>query len=160
RVPSLPFSQTRMAPGPSASRSGVLLRPAPSVPRGTRGARLRQCSRHCHPSPSSRALSFCAALWWEDARVDDGIRYVRNGGVAVAYQVVGEGEVDLVFVPPYASNLVYGWVWSRWRVFYERLARSFRLILFDKRGTGLSDRGGQFAALETRMEDLRAVLDA
>ncbi len=93
-------------------------------------------------------------------RVDDEIRYVRNGGVAIAYQVVGEGEVDLVFVSAYGSNLVYGWVWPRWRAFNERLARSFRLILFDKRGTGLSDYGGQFAALETRMEDLRAVLDA
>jgi class 3 adenylate cyclase len=93
-------------------------------------------------------------------RVDDEIRYVRNGGVAIAFQVVGEGEVDLVFVDAYSSNLVYGWVWPRWRAFYERLARSFRLILFDKRGTGLSDHGGHFAALETRMEDLRAVLDA
>jgi class 3 adenylate cyclase len=92
--------------------------------------------------------------------VDDEIRYVRNGGVAIAYQVVGEAEVDLVYVPAYMSNLVYGWVWPRWRAFYERLARSFRLILFDKRSTGLSDHGGQFAALETRMEDLRAVLDA
>jgi len=92
--------------------------------------------------------------------VDDGIRYVRNGGVAIAYQVVGEGDVDLVFVPAYSSNLVYGWEWPRWRSFYERLARSFRLILFDKRGTGLSDHGSQFATLETRMEDLRAVLDA
>jgi class 3 adenylate cyclase len=98
--------------------------------------------------------------WCEDARVDDGIRYVRNGGVAIAYQVVGEGEVDLVFVPGYVSNLVYGWEWPRFRSFYERIARSFRLIRFDKRGTGLSDHGGQFAALETRMEDLRAVLDA
>jgi pimeloyl-ACP methyl ester carboxylesterase len=92
--------------------------------------------------------------------VDGEIQYVRNGGVAIAYQVVGEREVDLVFVPAYGSNLVYGWVWPAFRVFYERLARSFRLILFDKRGTGLSDQGGQFAALETRMEDLRAVLDA
>lgn len=55
-----------------------------------------------------------------------------------AYQVVGEGEVDLVYVPDYMSNLVYGWESPRWRAFYERLARSFRLILFDKRGTGLS----------------------
>jgi class 3 adenylate cyclase len=92
--------------------------------------------------------------------VDDGIRYVRNGGVAIAYQIVGKGDVDLVFVPDYMSNLVYGWEWQRWRSFYERVARSFRLVLFDKRGTGLSDHGGQFAALETRMEDLRAVLDA
>jgi class 3 adenylate cyclase len=88
------------------------------------------------------------------------IRYARSGGVAVAYLVVGEGDTDLVYVPDYMSNLVYGWESPRWRSFYERLARSFRLILFDKRGTGLSDHGGQFATLETRMEDLRAVLDA
>jgi class 3 adenylate cyclase len=85
---------------------------------------------------------------------------VRNGGVAIAYQVVGDGEVDLVYVPDYVSNLVYGWQSPHWRTFYERLAQTFRLILFDKRGTGLSDHGAHFAALETRMEDLRAVLDA
>src|SRR5215211_2435158 len=88
------------------------------------------------------------------------IRYARNGGVAIAYQVVGEGDVDLVYVPEWTSNLVYWWEYPRWRNFYLRLARSFRLILFDKRGTGLSDHGGQFATLETRMEDLHAVLDA
>lgn len=90
----------------------------------------------------------------------EGIGYARSAGVAIAYQVVGAGEVDLVYVPDYVSNLVYGWEYPYWRVFYERLARSFRLILFDKRGTGLSDHGAHFAALETRMEDLRAVLDA
>jgi class 3 adenylate cyclase len=88
------------------------------------------------------------------------IRYARGAGVAIAYQVVGAGEVDLVYVPDYVSNLVYGWEYPYWRAFYERLAGSFRLILFDKRGTGLSDHGAHFAALETRMEDLRAVLDA
>jgi class 3 adenylate cyclase/pimeloyl-ACP methyl ester carboxylesterase len=93
--------------------------------------------------------------------VQPDIRYARNGDVAIAYQLVGEGERDLVLVPDYASNLVYGWESPYWREFYERLARSFRLILFDKRGTGLSDRGGAgWAALETRMEDMRAVLDA
>jgi class 3 adenylate cyclase/pimeloyl-ACP methyl ester carboxylesterase len=74
--------------------------------------------------------------------------------------VVGEGDVDLVFVPGFMSNLVYDWEDPVERDFYLRLARSFRLILFDKRGTGISDHGGQFATLETRMEDLRAVLDA
>ena len=88
------------------------------------------------------------------------VRYVRSGGVAIAYQVVGEGETDLVFVPDFCSNLVYAWESPYWRPFYERLAQSFRLILFDKRGTGLSDRGGSFPTLETRMEDLRAVMDA
>jgi pimeloyl-ACP methyl ester carboxylesterase len=65
-----------------------------------------------------------------------------------------------VLVRDFFSNLVYDWESRHWRPFYERLARSFRLILFDKRGTGLSDRGGLFPTLETRMEDVRAVLDA
>jgi class 3 adenylate cyclase/pimeloyl-ACP methyl ester carboxylesterase len=88
------------------------------------------------------------------------IRYVRSGGVAIAYQIVGDGDTDLVYVPDFMSNLVYAWEYPRWRDFYRLLAGSFRLILFDKRGTGLSDHGGQFATLETRMEDLHAVLDA
>ena len=88
------------------------------------------------------------------------IRYARNGGVAIAYQVVGDGDTDLVYVPDFVSNLACGWDYPLWREFYMRLSRSFRLILFDKRGTGISDHGGQFAALETRMEDLHAVLDA
>jgi class 3 adenylate cyclase len=95
----------------------------------------------------------------EDSFVTVDIRYARNGGVAIAYQVVGGGETDLVYVPDFVSNLVYGWESRHWRDFYERLGQSFRLILFDKRGTGLSDSGGQFAALETRMEDLHAVLE-
>jgi len=88
------------------------------------------------------------------------IRYARSGSVAIAHQVLGEGETDLVYIPDYLSNLVFGWESPHWRRFYERLAQSFRLILFDKRGTGLSDYGGQFPALETRMDDVRAVLDA
>jgi len=88
------------------------------------------------------------------------IRYARSGSVSIAYQVVGDGEIDLVYVPDYVSNLVYGWESSHWRALYDRLAQSFRLILFDKRGTGLSDFGGHFPALETRMDDVRAVLDA
>jgi class 3 adenylate cyclase len=91
--------------------------------------------------------------------VEPDIRYARNGDVAIAYQVVGTGERDLVLVPDYMSNLVYLWESAYWREFYERLARSFRVILFDKRGTGLSDRGTQFPALETRIDDMRTVLD-
>jgi hypothetical protein len=55
----------------------------------------------------------------------------------LAYQVVGEGEIDLVYVPDYVSNLVYGWESPHWRRFYERLARSFRLNV--PRGRGLGD---------------------
>ncbi len=88
------------------------------------------------------------------------IRYTRSGGVSIAYQLVGDGATDLIYIPDFLSNLVYGWESSHWRRFYDRLAQSFRLILFDKRGTGLSDFGGQFPSLETRMDDVRAVLDA
>ena len=88
------------------------------------------------------------------------IRYAKNGGTSIAYHIVGDGPTDLVYVPDYVSNLVFAWESPLWRSFYERLARSFRLILFDKRGTGLSDSGREFATLETRMEDLHAVLDA
>src|SRR5215211_2292715 len=133
--------------GPAVHRPSVLAVPWASI-------------RECPPKWSRTPAVAGASGVREDAVMDEEIRYVRNGGVAIAYQVVGEGEVDLVYVPDFMSNLVYGWESPRWRVFYERLARSFRLILFDKRGTGLSDHGPQFAALETRMEDLRAVLDA
>jgi class 3 adenylate cyclase len=92
--------------------------------------------------------------------VQPDVQYARNGDVAIAYQVVGDADRDLVFVPAFVSNLVYFWESAYWREFYERLARSFRVILFDKRGTGLSDRGAFYPALETRMEDMRAVLDA
>jgi class 3 adenylate cyclase len=88
------------------------------------------------------------------------IRYVRSGDASIAYHAVGDGPIDLVLVPDFFSNLVYDWESPHWRSLYDRLAQSFRLILFDKRGTGLSDRGGLFPTLETRMEDVRAVLDA
>jgi class 3 adenylate cyclase len=88
------------------------------------------------------------------------IRYAKSAGASIAYQVVGDGDTDLVYVPDYVSNLVYNWDSPHWRSFYERIARSFRLILFDNRGTGLSDSGREFPTLEIRMEDLRAVLDA
>jgi class 3 adenylate cyclase len=88
------------------------------------------------------------------------IRYTRSGGAAIAYQVLGEGDRDLIYVPDYVSNLVFGWQSDYWRRLYNPLARSFRLILFDKRGTGLSDLGSHYPALETRMEDLHAVMDA
>src|SRR5262245_41670059 len=88
------------------------------------------------------------------------IRYVRSGGAAIAYQVIGEGDTDLIWIPDFLSNLVYAWESPYWLGFYDRLDESFRLVVFDKRGTGLSDRGGHYPALETRMEDMRAVLDA
>jgi alpha/beta hydrolase fold len=87
------------------------------------------------------------------------VHYARNGEVAIAYQVAGDGPVDLVFVP-FIGNLAHVWEQPRFRRLFGELARISRLILLDKRGTGLSDRPTQMPILETRMDDLRAVLDA
>ena len=87
-------------------------------------------------------------------------RYARNGDVNIAYQVVGEGPRDLVVVPGWISNIDVFWEEPRVARFFERLASFSRLILFDKRGTGLSDRVADVPTLETRMDDVRAVMDA
>jgi len=88
------------------------------------------------------------------------VKYARSGDVAVAYQVIGGGPLDVVLVPDWVSNLVWAWHTPYWRNFYERLGSFARLIVFDKRGTGISDRPRFFPDLETRIDDLRAVLDA
>src|SRR5262245_4645736 len=88
------------------------------------------------------------------------VNYARSGDVAIAYQVIGDGPLDVVLVPDWVSNLVWAWHTPYWRDFYERLGSFARLILFDKRGTGLSDRPRFFPDMETRIDDLRAVLDA
>jgi class 3 adenylate cyclase len=87
------------------------------------------------------------------------IEYARSGDVAIAYQTYGEGTRNLVLVPTF-SNLVFPWANRDWRAMYERFASFARLIMFDKRGTGLSDRPRHLGSLETRMDDIRAILDA
>jgi pimeloyl-ACP methyl ester carboxylesterase len=87
-------------------------------------------------------------------------RYAVNGTVNIAYQVVGEGPRDLVFVPGFVSNVEVAWEEPHFARFLERLASFSRLILFDKRGTGLSDRVADMPSLEVRMDDVRAVMDA
>ena len=87
------------------------------------------------------------------------IEYTRSGDVAIAYQTFGNGPHDLVLVPMF-SNLVFPWSNSDWREMYRRFASFSRLIMFDKRGTGLSDRPRDLGPIETRMDDIRAVLDA
>ena len=87
-------------------------------------------------------------------------RYARSGDLNIAYQVVGEGPRDLVFVPGWVSNIDLLWEDPSAEQFLRRLASFSRLILFDKRGTGLSDRVTDMPDLETRMDDVRAVMDA
>ena len=90
------------------------------------------------------------------------VRYTRSGDVSIAYQVVGEGPLDLVLVHGWVCTFQPGWEDARISSFYRRLASIGRLILFDKRGTGLSDRlsPDRLPDLETRMDDVRAVMDA
>jgi pimeloyl-ACP methyl ester carboxylesterase len=85
-------------------------------------------------------------------------RYVKSGDVNIAYQVAGDGPFDLIHVPAFVSNLELQWEDPAERRYFERLASFCRLIMFDKRGTGLSDRVA-VATLEERMDDLRAVMD-
>lgn len=87
-------------------------------------------------------------------------RYVKSGDVHIAYQVVGDGPIDLVFVPGFVSHLEYQWERPSGARLFERLAGFARLISFDKRGTGLSDRATEAPTLEQRMDDVRMVMDA
>ncbi|HEU4478602.1 MAG TPA: alpha/beta fold hydrolase, partial [Pyrinomonadaceae bacterium] len=88
--------------------------------------------------------------------------YARSGEVNIAYQVIGDGPLDLVFVMGWVSHMEYFWREPNFSRFLLRLASFSRLILFDKRGTGLSDRVpiAQLPTLEQRMDDVRAVMDA
>jgi class 3 adenylate cyclase len=85
--------------------------------------------------------------------------YVKSDDVHIAYQVIGDGSLDLLFVPGFVSHVEATWQLPA-SSFFRRLASFSRLILFDKRGTGMSDRGSQIFTLEQRMHDVRAILDA
>jgi pimeloyl-ACP methyl ester carboxylesterase len=86
-------------------------------------------------------------------------QYAQSGGVNIAFQVVGEGPRDFVYVPGWASNIEVMWEEPALARFLIRLGSFSRLILFDKRGTGLSDRVTDMPSLEVRMDDVRAVMD-
>ncbi len=87
-------------------------------------------------------------------------RYARSGEFHIAFQVMGDGPVDLVYVPGWVSHLELELENGLSRSFYEALASFTRLIRFDKRGSGMSDRALHSMSLEQRMDDIRAVLDA
>lgn len=89
-------------------------------------------------------------------------RYAKSGGVNIAYQVVGGGPVDLVYVPGWVSHVELAWELPDLARGFERLASFSRVILFDKRGTGMSDPVAEheLPSLEQRMDDVRAVMDA
>src|SRR5262245_34680460 len=89
------------------------------------------------------------------------VRYATTGdGLAIAYSTFGRGSVDIVLVPGMTSHLEIMWEAPSFSRMYTRLAEVARVVLFDKRGTGLSDRELGNGSLEERMEDVRAVMDA
>lgn len=87
-------------------------------------------------------------------------RYAQSGEVSIAYQSFGEGDVDLVITPGFVSNLEYYWDDARATRWLTAIARFARVTIFDKRGTGLSDRVQEPPRMETRIDDMRAVMDA
>lgn len=87
-------------------------------------------------------------------------KYAKSGEVNIAYQIVGTGSIDIVYIPGWVSNIDMLWVDPKMSSFLIRLTKFSRLILFDKRGTGLSDRVSPTCTLEKRMDDIRCVMDA
>jgi pimeloyl-ACP methyl ester carboxylesterase len=86
--------------------------------------------------------------------------YARSGDLSIAYQVVGEGPDDVLMIPGWFSHLALDWEEPTWVRWVERLASFARLVRFDKRGTGMSDRPPGIPTPDERMEDARAVMDA
>ena len=86
--------------------------------------------------------------------------YAKSGDVRIAYQVFGQGAFDLIYVPGFVSNIDLYWDYPAMARFLTHLGSFCRVIVFDKRGTGLSDRGVSVPTLEERMDDVRAVMDA
>src|ERR1700737_5087074 len=87
-------------------------------------------------------------------------QYAKSGEVHIAYQVFGGGAVNVVLAPPFISNVEHWWDEpdvARWLL---RLASYARVVMFDKRGTGMSDRIAELPGVDQRMDDLRAVMDA
>ena len=87
-------------------------------------------------------------------------RYAKSGDVHIAYQVFGEGPVDLVFVPGFISHIENYWDEPSFARWLRRLGSFSRVIMFDKRGTGLSDQVSELPGMDQRMDDIRVVMDA
>lgn len=87
-------------------------------------------------------------------------QYTQSGSINIAYQVYGQGEVDLIYIPGWVSNIDLMWDCPPLVKFLHGLSQMARVILFDKRGTGLSDRLTELSTIEDRMDDIRAVMDA
>jgi pimeloyl-ACP methyl ester carboxylesterase len=86
--------------------------------------------------------------------------YAQSGDVSIAYQVMGEGPIDLIMVPGFISHIEFQHELAGYTAFLRRLSSFARVVTFDKRGQGLSDRTAGAPSLEVRMDDVRAIMDA
>src|SRR5215510_2500750 len=152
--PSRPGLATtiRCLPGMRASLASGRVAARPDCGAGFRDGcrqRLRSCGRRDR-FPAVRTMNISP------------IRYTWSGDYAIAYQIVGDGPLDLVYMPPWCSNLDWNWQWSHHARFLRRLASFSRLILFDARGWGCSDRcpPGAAPTVDENVQDLMAVLGA
>jgi pimeloyl-ACP methyl ester carboxylesterase len=87
-------------------------------------------------------------------------KYAQSGDLFIAYQISGNGPIDIVFAPGFISHLEHMWEDTRHARFFHGIESFARLIRFDKRGTGLSDRSVGFPTLDERIDDIRVVMDA
>jgi len=138
----------------SASRFGPSFGPHADGQGGTDAAAHAALLAASAATPSARLTRTAPPLDVPETR------YAQSGDVNIAYQVIGDGAFDLVFVMGWVSHLEYFWTEPTFARFLRRLASFSRLILFDKRGTGLSDRVTALPTLEQRMDDVRAVMEA
>ena len=140
-----------------AARARAVARPARArAPHPAAGPRARRARARDAASPRRPP----AQAPHPESHEHGETRFVRSGDVSIAYQVLGEGPLDLVLVHGWVCSFDAGWEREQIARFYRRLASMGRLILFDKRGTGMSDRVKGVASLEERMDDVRAVMDA
>lgn len=100
------------------------------------------------------------SIYFELVLLKPKTNYTKSGSFNIAYQVTGEGPIDIVYIPGWVSNIDMMWSEPRLAAFLTRLTFFSRLILFDKRGTGLSDRSDEYSTMEERMDDINAVMDA
>lgn len=140
-------------------RARPLIPLTPLLPIGEKGERPRGLlteSRIVHRSQ----MAYIRLSEMEPAGMPPETRYAKSGDINIAYQVIGDGAIDLVFVMGWVSHLDWFWQEPSFARFLKRLASFSRLIQFDKRGTGLSDRSVDLATFDQRMDDIRAVMDA
>jgi len=135
-----------MAPDESAAGSGV--------PAGDLAARMASVSDELAHAADLRGQELPEQ---RDALGET--RYAKSDELSIAYQVSGKGP-DLVFIPGSLSHVELGWETPPMMQIFRRLSQFSRMITFDKRGTGLSDRSAELPTLEERMDDVRAVMDA